>query len=347
MTRKIKCNWGVQIMIRRFLIVAVATLSLLTGHAQANSLDAERLLEKLAALEARIAALETKNREYKRELEQARTQRHSEVPKSFGQANAAMPTRQPIPGQSSQTSTDAGWTRVFWGASAGGAATRSSTTSSERVAQAFPSNLPPFDLTGFNTSAVTGPSRNAGGFVDVFAGWDFQLARLVFGGQIEATASDLNFSSSGTRSYAYFNSAGPTGATASGNYRPQVTSRWMATGLLRAGILVDDLTLLYGLGGWTVAQFEARNLTDNPFFQPNESFWAHGPTAGVGIERKLDSRWRLRAEYRYTRFDTAHAHDAFAFGSSTGSQTYSRSTQFDQSMQSGRIGLAYSFNPLK
>ena len=121
----------------------------------------------------------------------------------------------------------------------------------------------------------------------------------------------------------------------------------MATGLLRAGILVDDLTLLYGLGGWTVAQFEARNLTDNPFFQPIESFWAHGPTAGVGIERKLDSRWRLRAEYRYTRFDTAHAHDAFAFGSSTGSQTYSRSTQFDQSMQSGRIGLAYSFNPLK
>ena len=58
-------------------------------------------------------------------------------------------------------------------------------------------------------------------------------------------------------------------ATASGNYRPQVTSRWMATGLLRAGILVDDLTLLYGLGGWTVAQFEARNLTDDPFFQPN------------------------------------------------------------------------------
>ena len=347
MARKIKCNWGVQTMIRSFFIAALATLCLLTGNAQANALDAERLLEKLAALEARVAVLETKNREYKRDLEQARTQRHSEAPKNFGQANAAMPTKQPIPSQSSQTSTDTGWTGVFWGASAGGATTKSSTTSSERVAQAIPGNPPPFDLAGFNTSAVTGPTGNSGGFVDVFAGWDFQVARLVLGGQIEATASDLNFSSSGTRSYAFFDSTGPTGATASGNYRPQVTSRWMATGLLRAGILVDDLTLLYGLGGWTVAQFEARNLTDNPFFQPNESFWANGPTAGIGIERKLELRWRVRAEYRYTKFDTAHAHDGFAFVSGTGSQTYSRSTQFDQSMQSGRIGLAYSFNPLQ
>jgi opacity protein-like surface antigen len=347
MARKIECNWGVQIMIRSFLIAALATLSLLTGKAQADSLDAGRLLEKLAALEARVAALETKNREYKRELEQARTQRPSEVPKNFALANAAMPARQPMPSPINQATTDTGWTGVFWGASAGGAATKSSTASSERVAQAFPGNPPPLDLAGFNTSAVTGPTRNSGGFMDVFAGGDFQLGRFVLGGQIEATASDLNFSSSGTRSYAYFDSTGPTGATASGNYRPQVTSRWMATGLLRAGILVDDLTLLYGLGGWTVAQFEARNLTDNAFFQPNESFWANGPTAGIGIERKLDSRWRVRAEYRYTKFDTAHAHDESAFVSGTNSQTYSRSTQFDQSMQSGRIGVAYSFNPLK
>lgn len=33
--------------------------------------------------------------------------------------------------------------------------------------------------------------------------------------------------------------------------------------------------------------------------------------------------------------DTAHAQDQFAFVGSTASQTYSRTTQFDQSMQSG------------
>ncbi|MGY2906977.1 outer membrane protein [Bradyrhizobium sp. URHC0002] len=335
-------------MIRAFLTAALATLLLLlTDNARANSLNAERLLEKLAALEARVVALETKNRQYKRELEQGRTQQRTQLPQNVGQANAAMPAKDLAPNQLSQTSTATGWTGIFWGASAGGAATKSSTTSSERAAQIFPGNTPPFDLNGFNTSSVSGPNGNAGGFIDVFAGGDFQLARLVFGGQFEATASDLNFSSSGTRSYAYFNATGPTGVTATGDYRPQVTSRWMASALLRAGVLVDDLTLLYGIGGWTVAQFEARNLTDNPFYQPNESFWANGPTAGVGIERKLDSNWRLRAEYRYTKFDTAHTQDRFAFVSGPNSQTYSRSTQFDQSMQSGRIGFAYSFNPLR
>ncbi|MDE5454217.1 outer membrane beta-barrel protein [Bradyrhizobium sp. CSA112] len=344
---RIHAQLGDATMIRILFVVALATVFLSTDNARANSLNAERLLGKLAALEARVAALETKNREYKRELEQARTQRRTEALKNVGLANAAMPARDLTPNQLTQTGNETGWTGFFWGAAAGGAATKSSTTSSERAAQIFPGNPPPFDLNGFNTSSLSGPTSNVGGFVDVFAGGDFQLARLVFGGQIEATASDLNFNSSGIRSYAYFSSAGPTGVTATGDYRPQVTSRWMASALLRAGILVDDLTLLYGIGGWTVAQFEARNLTDNPFYQPNESFWASGPTAGVGIERKLDSNWRVRAEYRYTRFDTAHTQDRFAFVSGPNSQTYSRSTQFDQSMQSGRIGFAYSFNPLK
>lgn len=65
----------------------------------------------------------------------------------------------------------------------------------------------------------------------------------------------------------------------------------MASALLRAGVLVTDQTLIYGIGGWTLAQFEARNVTDNAFFQPEESFLASGWTAGAGIERKLGTNW--------------------------------------------------------
>jgi outer membrane immunogenic protein len=336
-------------MIRSFSTAVLVTLSLLIGNARADALDAERLLEKLTALEARIATLEAKNGEYRRELENVRRKSRGEAPTNFRLANAAVPIKGPISSGINQTITEPSWTGVFWGVSAGGAATKSNTASTERVAMTFPGNAPPFDLTGFNTSAITGPAHHTGGFIDVFAGWDVQLARLVLGGQVEATVSDLDFSSSGTRSYAYFDSAGPTGASATGIYRPQVTSRWMASALLRAGVLIDDHTLLYGLGGWTYAQFEARNLTDNLFFQPNEKFSANGPTVGLGLERKLDSRWRVRAEYRYTKFDTAHAQDQVTFvsGPASQSQSYSRSTQFDQSMQSGRIGFAYSFNPLR
>jgi outer membrane immunogenic protein len=122
----------------------------------------------------------------------------------------------------------------------------------------------------------------------------------------------------------------------------------MASALVRAGFLLDEQTLLYGLGGWTLAQFEARNLTDNPFYQPIETFMASGPTGGFGIERKLDSNWRVRAKYRYTRFDTAHNSEQSTLVTNfNNTETYARQTKIDQSMQSGRIGIAYSFNPTR
>lgn len=327
-------------MIIRRLLAALLAVFVIAAPlaAHANTPDPNLILEKLAALEARVATLEDKNREYKRELDQARTQLRTESSKTVRLANAAMPSKAPA-SPIIAPQPQPGWTGFFWGASAGGAATRSQTNSAERATSgAF----------GFNALDLSGPGSNGGGFIDLFAGGDVQVSRFVLGGQVEASIADLNFSSTGTRSYSYFDAGGPTGATATGDYRPQVTARWLASALLRAGVLLDDNTLLYGLGGWTFGRFEARNVTDNPFYQPNETFWANGPTGGVGIERKLDSNWRVRAEYRYTRFDGARTQDQYAFTSGgVATQTYARSTLYDQSMQSGRIGLAYAFDPLR
>jgi outer membrane immunogenic protein len=136
--------------------------------------------------------------------------------------------------------------------------------------------------------------------------------------------------------------------------RPVIFGRkWPRDGwpLLRAGVLLNEQTLVYGTGGWTIAQFEVRNVTENPFFQPVETFLANGWTAGVGIERKLDSNWSIRAEYRYTKFGTTTVSDHYSFqglsGGAGNSQTDQRQTQFDQSMQAGRIGVAYSFYSLR
>lgn len=70
----------------------------------------------------------------------------------------------------------------------------------------------------------------------------------------------------------------------------------MASALARVGFLADPDTLLYAIGGWTGAQFEYNDLTDNPFFEPNETFWANGGSVGAGIERKWGQSWSLRAE---------------------------------------------------
>jgi len=334
----------------RKAIIAGIAVTFIGANAEASSDESAKVLEKLATLEARVAALETKNQEYKRELEHARSQlRGAQPAKDVRSAQASMPVvAQPsVQVIASPSNLPASWTGLFWGASAGGAATRSRTTSAETYTSLFPSNPPPFVINGLASVNNSGPTNHSGGFLDLYAGWDAQISRAVVGAQIEATIANLDFSSSGTRAYTYFNSAGPTGQTATGDYRPQVAARWLTSALLRAGVLLDENTLLYGLGGWTFAQFEARNLTDNPFFQPIETFWANGPTGGVGLERRLDSNWRVRAEYRYTKFDGVTTQDRFSFTSQTNTQSYARSTQYEQSMQSGRIGFAYAFNPFK
>ncbi|GLH78312.1 hypothetical protein SSBR45G_32210 [Bradyrhizobium sp. SSBR45G] len=181
----------------------------------------------------------------------------------------------------------------------------------------------------------------------MFAGWNVQLSRAVLGAQLEATMADLDSGNAGSRSYAYFNSGGPTGMGARGDFRPQITTRWMTSALLRAGVLVDPQTLLYGLGGWTFAKLDARNLTDNAFFQPNETVWVNGPMAGLGLERKLGAHWSFRTEYRYTKFNAARTQDQTSFVANFGSQQYWRATQYDLSMQSARIGFAYLIDPLE
>lgn len=316
---------------RRKVIFAVcfafATLSCGTASAELSSADA--VLQKIAALEARVAALEVENRAYKREAENARLKAKVLMDGPSRKSNlvsdalaSAMPykvveTNRPTPN----------WTGAYWGASAGGAATRSSVVSAERNTQAFSGNPFPFTISGLETVG-TSSANNGGGLIDLFAGWNVQVSRVVLGAQLEATASQLNFSSTGSKAYTYFNATGPSGQTALADFRPQVAARWMTSALLRAGVLLDDQTLIYGVGGWTGAQFEARNVTDNPFYQPVESFWANGWTAGGGIERKLDSNWSVRAEYRYTDFGTFKTNDHFSFagGPPPSTQTSDRQT---------------------
>jgi outer membrane immunogenic protein len=332
---------------------ALAAAILFNGAASANSPEDGRILEKLAALEARVSVLETENREYKRDAVEARAQARKATDKLSRLSNAGVPNNETAPQiykSQPPSQAEASWTGAFWGASAGGAATRSAVTSAEHYIASSPGSAPPFNINGLNLLGQSGPTHGIGSAIDVFAGWNTQISNIVVGAQLEATASNLNFGSAGTKAYTYFNGNGPTGQTATGDFRPQVASRWMATALLRAGILLNDQTLVYGIGGWTLAQFEARNVTDNPFFQPVESFVANGWTAGAGIERKLDPNWSVRAEYRYTNFGTARTDDRFSFQSTApfgGTQTNQRQTQYDQSMQTGRIGFAYAFNPLR
>jgi opacity protein-like surface antigen len=330
-------------------LVCFGALALHLRSASAETPLADLVLQKVAALEARVAALETKNREYKREAEEARAQvraaneRSPKISRLVPSRIAAAAMAYSVAGPTDRAVL--GWTGAYWGASAGGAATRSAVVSDERDTQNSGGGTFGYDVHGTSTT-----TSGAGALIDVFAGWNTQISNLVIGAQAEATFAGLNFSSAGSRTYTYFTQAGPSGAGALADFRPQIASRWMTSALLRAGVLLNDQTLVYAIGGWTGAQFEARNLTDNPFYQPVETFWANGWTAGGGIEHKLDSNWSVRAEYRYTDFGTVRTSDHYLFTTlppPSSSQTSDRQTQYTQSIQTGRIGFAYAINPQK
>ena len=237
-----------------------------------------------------------------------------------------------------------GWSGFYWGTSFGGAATRSSVKSSETYSSYFPTNPFPYMRTGTRSTDESDGDDN-GALLDLFVGVNQQVGKhFVAGLQAEGTIGEVGFDSEGSRGLTYFNDAGPTGQTATGPFRPHVQSRYMVSALARAGWLVDPGFLLYGLAGWTGASFEYQNVTDNPFFQPDNGFWANGVTFGGGAEHKLSPNWTLRAEYRFTRFEDKDVDNTFSWSSNfPATQTNTIATQFDNTMQVGRIGISRYF----
>jgi outer membrane immunogenic protein len=315
------------------------------------STDNDQFLTMLQKLEARVEALEAKNAEYRNEIVEARQQAKAATEKLRLVSSSASTARNSYASYSVKADhplMDEApvWSGAYWGASTGGAVTRSRVTSTEQAFQSFPTNASPFNIQGENSVGSSGPGNHGGAVIDVFAGWNFQVSpKFVVGGQLEATVSDLNFNSAGTKTDTSFDGTGPNGQTAIEDFRPQVSSNWMASALLRAGFLADDKTLIYGIGGLTLAQFQANNLSDTSFIgsQFDESFMAAGWTAGAGIERKLDSHWSIRGEYRYTNFDSHSSNGQISFVSNfPETQSLQRQVQFNQSMQVGRIGVAYA-----
>jgi opacity protein-like surface antigen len=109
--------------------------------------------------------------------------------------------------------------------------------------------------------------------------------------------------------------------------------------LARVGGLMDPSTLVYAIGGLTVAQFDYQNLTDNLFYQPGDRFWASGLSVGGGLERKIDQNWSVRAEYRYTHFRDVNVSNNFFWPSSSSgavnlTQANAIQTRFENQMHS-------------
>ncbi|MGO4713688.1 outer membrane protein [Bradyrhizobium sp. 2TAF24] len=303
------------------------------------------------ALEARVGVLEAENQRYRQQAENSQRVQRIEVPQRAAIAAARPPSQLPLDSYTSLKAkpllgdpADDRWSGLYWGVSFGGGATRGAVRSQETYMSGSPLNTPPYNVMGSTLTSTSGPTTGYGALTDVFLGFNTRITPdLVVGLQAEGSMSDLNFSSSGLANYQYFNSAGLTGETASNDFRPNVHLRWMASMLARVGFLATPETLVYGIGGWTVGGFNYQNLINTTFYAPPDQFIANGPSVGAGLERKIDSNWSLRAEYRYTYFLPADVRSNFNFASSLpGVQSETVNGRFENSMHVGRIGVAYS-----
>jgi outer membrane immunogenic protein len=311
--------------------------------------DFAQVMAAMKQLEERVAALEGENKEARKQTAAARAEAQALRQKLGTTSGAQRAPELPHDPYSMATKAaslsplPASWSGVYTGLAFGGAWASAKIASQETYTSMFPTNAPPFQTNGTSTSATSRGSDGYGAVFDGFVGVNAELMpRFVIGMQLEGTVSDVNFSSSGTRNLTYFNAAGPTGQTAAGPFRPNVQARWMASALMRVGVLADSDTLLYAIGGWTGAQFEYGDLTDNPFFEPKDTFWANGGSAGVGIERRFGASWSLRTEYRYTQFQNRNiANDFFWTSSFPSTQANSIQTSFRNAMQTVRIGVSY------
>jgi opacity protein-like surface antigen len=124
------------------------------------------------------------------------------------------------------------------------------------------------------------------------------------------------------------------------NFRPHLHSSSMVSALARAGWLVDPTTMLYALAGYTGAQFNYEDLTNDG--EPNNRFWANGVTVGGGLEEKLAQNWSVRFEYRYTDFMASNvSNDFLSTSSSQDTQTDTTRARFAEDMQTARVGISY------
>ena len=184
------------------------------------------------------------------------------------------------------------WTGFYVGAQIGGAWAKSDWTYQ---------NINPYDSLG-PAGPITGSANSfsmsalAGG---VQFGFNYQINRLVLGVEGSWTATGLSQTNPNVvQVFAPFSTQ---------TVKTEITDYATVTG--RFGVLVDPTWLVYGKGGYAVANIETSGTT-TPAVQGlnlnwNTKQWHNGWIGGGGVEHRLWKNVTLGVEYNYIQLDSA------------------------------------------
>lgn len=117
-------------------------------------------------------------------------------------------------------------------------------------------------------------------------------------------------------------------------------NRWLASALGKVGWAFIPQDMLYVVGGWTYGGFEAENFN-------GQTFRMQGPTIGAGLEAQIGWGWTLKAEYRYTRFESKDANFTTSFVSSVpgsiSTSSNNNTATIHAQMQTFLVGASHYF----
>ena len=321
--------------------------------AQAQSAaDYARLSEGMKRLEARVAALESENKQAKKETAAARAEADvlrrkveaerqprarrpsAPIPTSTVAAIGATPGLYAMAVKAPPPAPTARWNGFYAGAAFGVGSMHANESFTDNSTLTFV--VPALNETQITTNneTDTASGHNVAAMASLLIGYNFPLgSRFIGGVQVEGTLANtrVNLAGSGTdlsTTTFFFPPAPPAPpgiSTSAFSFTDTLDNRWMVSALARAGALIDPNDLVYVIGGYTYGRFE--NI--------DGGFGLNGGTVGVGWERQIVPGWTLRGEYRYTRFQDTDLHVNTQSASSDGSST----TTFNTSQITHYSGL--------
>ena len=152
-------------------------------------------------------------------------------------------------------------------------------------------NVSLINTSSTNTLIAGDRQFGAGGNADLFIGYNKQIHDWVGGVQLEGTLARFN------ERLARTSTEGSAPTLTSSSQFDTLSQNWAVTAAARLGRLVTAHDLIYGLAGWSFANFSTTLDSTGA-----GTFNTSGPTVGIGWERQLADQWTMRAEYRYTHF---------------------------------------------
>jgi len=123
-----------------------------------------------------------------------------------------------------------------------------------------------------------GKAELSGANLGLRLGYAWQRDRWVYGPELGITGGSIKDSFD----------------TGTGKFESKVN--YMLALRLKAGYLVQDDMLVYGLAGWQRGDFTYDDLGTDVDYNAN------GYVIGLGVEKRLNENWSITGEYEYTNF---------------------------------------------